>query len=164
MNIYLEIFGYIGTVLVILSMTMTSLIKLRILNMSGSLVSLIYAACVNTWPVAVLNACLLGINLVQTVRELRGKGDVTLLSLGAEDSTAQHLLEIWQKDIEKTFPNCNFEEMKKGEVHILYKGEAAIGFFAGLNGEKKEPADVLYLAPAHRTKAMKERALAMLAK
>ncbi len=71
MNIYLEIFGYIGTALVIVSMMMTSMLKLRIFNMCGALISMIYAIARNTWPVAVLNFCLLAINLVQTIRALR---------------------------------------------------------------------------------------------
>ena len=67
-KIFLEIFGYIGTGLVILSMTMTSVIKLRIINMCGGVISLIYAVLCNTWPVVVLNACLISINLYHTVR------------------------------------------------------------------------------------------------
>ena len=71
MDIYLEIFGYIGTALVILSMLMTSMLKLRIINMCGGLISLIYAIFRNTWPVAVMNFCLISINLFQTIREIR---------------------------------------------------------------------------------------------
>lgn len=67
-KIFLEIFGYIGTGLVILSMTMTSVIKLRIINMCGGVISLIYAVLCNTWPVVVLNACLISINLYHTIR------------------------------------------------------------------------------------------------
>lgn len=73
MDIYLEIFGYIGTAFVIISMMMNSMLKLRIFNMCGALISMIYAIARNTWPVAVLNFCLLAINLFQTVKELRHK-------------------------------------------------------------------------------------------
>ena len=39
--------------------------------MCGGLISLIYAVLCNTWPVVVLNACLICINFVQTVRYLK---------------------------------------------------------------------------------------------
>ena len=68
MNIYLEIFGYLGTALVIISMLMTDINKLRIINISGGVISLIYAICVNTMPVVVLNATLVTINTIQLVR------------------------------------------------------------------------------------------------
>ena len=70
MDIFWEIFGYIGTALVIISMTMTSLLKLRVINLCGGVISLIYAIVVNAWPVVVLNACLVGINGYKIVREV----------------------------------------------------------------------------------------------
>ena len=73
MNIYLEIFGYIGTALVLSSMLMTNINKLRILNMSGSAVSIIYAILVNTWPVVVLNSGMFLINLIQLIRVKKTK-------------------------------------------------------------------------------------------
>ena len=46
MRIVLEAVGYIGTALVVLSMTMTSVLRLRIVNIAGSAVSVFYAAAV----------------------------------------------------------------------------------------------------------------------
>lgn len=68
MNIYLEIFGYIGTALVLLSMMMTSVEKLRWFNLAGSVVSMIYAYFSGTFPVVFLNLGLSIINIVQLVR------------------------------------------------------------------------------------------------
>ncbi len=65
MNIYLEIFGYIGTALVIISMMMKSINKLRIFNISGAVISMIYSALVSAWPIVVMNACLIAINSYQ---------------------------------------------------------------------------------------------------
>ena len=160
--ILLEAFGYIGTALVIVSMMMTNLLTLRIINMCGGLISLIYAACVPTWPVVVLNACLISINFVQTIRQLRGKEDVTILSTEVSNPTVQYLMQLWQKDIEKNYPNYSFEATNEGKIHILYVGEAAVGFFTSWQEENNN--EVLYLAPAHRTAAMKKRTLALLEK
>ena len=68
MNIYLEIFGYIGTALVIISMMMTSVTKLRIFNIAGSIISMIYSFLVQAYPVVLLNACLAVINLFHLIR------------------------------------------------------------------------------------------------
>ena len=70
MNIYVEIFGYIGTALVIISMMMTSLTRLRILNISGALVSLVYALICSVYPVALLNGALSAINGIQMTKDL----------------------------------------------------------------------------------------------
>ena len=68
MDIFLEVFGYIGTALVLLSMTMTSIVPLRWLNLSGAVVSMLYAAARETWPVFVLNLCIILIHAVQLVK------------------------------------------------------------------------------------------------
>ena len=68
MNVYLEIFGYVGMALVLLSMMMTSFKWLRIVNMTGALVCAIYRILTNTWPTAMLNISLLLIQIVQLYR------------------------------------------------------------------------------------------------
>lgn len=68
MNVYLEIFGYVGMALVLVSMMMTSLKWLRILNMSGAVICAIYGVLTNTWPTAMLN---LGILIIQIIQLLR---------------------------------------------------------------------------------------------
>ena len=76
-NIALELFGYFGTALVLLSFLMRDIKWLRLINMSGGLVSLIYAVLTNTMPVVVLNASLIIINAIQfagiIVREQKEK-------------------------------------------------------------------------------------------
>lgn len=67
-NIFLEIFGYIGTVLVVVSMMMTSVTKLRIVNMCGSVISAIYAGICGTWPIVVMNVSLFLINGFHLIR------------------------------------------------------------------------------------------------
>ncbi len=70
---FMEIVGYIGTGLVIVSMLMTSLTRLRIFNMCGSFCSMLYAIAARAWPVVVLNAALLIIQIVQLIRLYRIK-------------------------------------------------------------------------------------------
>ena len=67
MNVYLEIFGYMGMALVLVSMMMTSVKWLRIINMSGAVICAIYGILTNTWPTAFLNIGLLIIQVVQLI-------------------------------------------------------------------------------------------------
>ncbi len=69
-TIFIEVFGYIGTALVIISMMMTSLLKLRVINISGGIISAIYSAYYGAWAVVVMNICLIIINIFQIAREL----------------------------------------------------------------------------------------------
>lgn len=68
-EILLEIFGYVGTALIVISMMMSSVKKLRILNMSGSVISVIYSALSDAWPIVVLNISLILINAFHLVKD-----------------------------------------------------------------------------------------------
>ena len=68
MNVYLEIFGYVGMALVLVSMMMNSLKWLRVLNMSGAVICATYGMLTDTWPTAMLNLGILIIQIVQLIR------------------------------------------------------------------------------------------------
>ena len=75
-NLFLELFGYLGTALVLLSFLMHDIKWLRAVNMAGGTISLIYAICVNTMPVVVLNGSLILINGIQLARILRREREI----------------------------------------------------------------------------------------
>ena len=83
----LELFGYLGTGLVLLSFLMQNIKWLRIFNMAGGLISLIYAIIKVTMPVVVLNASLIIINAVQLtliiIREKKKSSEVVSEGEGA---------------------------------------------------------------------------------
>ena len=68
MNYYLELFGYLGSLLIILSMMFTSINKLRIINIIGSIISLTYSIIIDAWPIVILNASLITINMYHLIR------------------------------------------------------------------------------------------------
>ncbi len=75
-DLFLELFGYLGTALVLISFLMHDIKWLRAVNMAGGTISLIYAICVNTMPVVVLNGSLILINGIQLARILRKEREI----------------------------------------------------------------------------------------
>ena len=75
MEIFIEILGYLGTALVIISMLMTSITRLRIINMCGGLVTLVYCIMIHSTPMLLMNAILIATNLVQLIRYYRARGN-----------------------------------------------------------------------------------------
>ena len=66
----LELFGYLGSFLVLISMLMTSVVRLRIINLIGSAVFAAYAILIRSYPTALLNGCLVLINLYHLLNHL----------------------------------------------------------------------------------------------
>lgn len=68
MDILLEVFGYLGMVLILFSMMMNKVENLRWLNLSGSIISMVYGALTHTWPTAILNFGLAVIHVVKLIQ------------------------------------------------------------------------------------------------
>ena len=60
---YFELLGYSASVLVAISLTMRSLTRLRVINLVGSLLFTIYGFIIGAYPVAVLNAFIVLVNI-----------------------------------------------------------------------------------------------------
>lgn len=150
MNIYLEIFGYIGTALVLLSMMMTSLVKLRWLNSAGSLISMIYAYCNNTWPVVLLNLGLLVINIVQLVRLYQVKVIFDHINLSPEDRSLHYFLSHYEKDIKMFFPEFIPEVTPDSIVYMVYRNADPVGVLIGSRQGKELTVTLDYATPQYR--------------
>lgn len=149
-NIYLEIFGYIGTALVIISMMMTSVLKLRIINMCGGVISLIYAVLTNTWPVAVLNACLVCINFVQTIRKLRKKDSLTFAKVSTSDGSFKYFLSYFENDIKKFL---NADDLSADDsAYLIFSANQTVGFIAGEKNGAEYKVKSYYAIPQNRNK------------
>lgn len=58
----LDIFGYIGTLIVAMSFISKDILKLRILNIIGALIITSYALIIKAYPVALLDGLIVLIN------------------------------------------------------------------------------------------------------
>lgn len=59
----IEWIGYLASVMIVISLTMTSIIKLRIVNTIGCILFVIYGMVVKAYPVAISNLTIIGINI-----------------------------------------------------------------------------------------------------
>lgn len=150
MNIWLELFGYLGTAFVLISMLMTSVVKLRIFNLTGSVISVIYAVLTGTWPVVVLNFCLTIINIGQLIRLRKTKVEFTYVQAGAQDKLLTHFLNVNQADIGKYFPGYAYEPQEDTQVHMVYDGMEAVGVMIGQRQGNTFVSDLDYVTPKYR--------------
>lgn len=59
----IEWVGYAASLFILISLTMTSIIKLRIINSIGCILFVIYGLNVHAYPVAISNALIILINI-----------------------------------------------------------------------------------------------------
>lgn len=131
MNIFLEIFGYVGTALVLLSMMMTSVVKLRLFNTVGSFISMIYAFLSGAWPVVFLNLGLIIINVWQLVKLNRTETVFECVKLGADDKSLGYFMNYHGSDITQHFPGYQITNGQNTEVYMVYTSGESVGVLIG---------------------------------
>ena len=100
----IEIYGYIGSALVVISMLMPSIIKLRVVNTVGSIISGSYALLIHSFPLALMNGCLIAINLYNLYKLLKTKQTYDLVEATSIDSYIGYFLNHYKQDIQTYFP------------------------------------------------------------
>lgn len=100
----IEIVGYIGSALVIISMLMTSVVKLRVINMTGSVIFGAYALCIRSYPTAAMQVALIIINIINLRKLLNTKKEYSVIKLTGTNSFVNHFIGQNEQDIKSIFP------------------------------------------------------------
>ncbi len=154
MNIYLEIFGYIGTAFVITSMMMSSVLKLRCLNTVGSVISMTYAILCNTWPVVILNFSLATINIYKLIASSRVKVAFRHITARPDDETVAYFLLNHRADIEKAFPEYTFGMEDETVAHLVYAGDEMASLLLGYMDGDVLRVTLDYASPKYRDRSI----------
>jgi len=67
----IDIFGYIGTVLILYSFTIENIYKLRLVNSIGSVFWIIYGIGISAGPTILVNSCVLCIHTYWFIKQKR---------------------------------------------------------------------------------------------
>ncbi len=148
----IELFGYLGSILVVVSMLMTSVMRLRIINTIGSIIFAIYALIIRSYPTAFMNFFLVGINIYQMIRlHKRSGGDYRFTEVGLDDRFLNFLLDFYKDDIAVYFPDFDELRCTADRAYIITLGSEAVGITIG---KKTGPVtlDLVldYSTPAYR--------------
>ncbi|OUQ19078.1 hypothetical protein B5E84_07260 [Lachnoclostridium sp. An14] len=152
MNLHLliELFGYLGSVLVVISMLMTSVMKLRIINTIGSTIFATYALIIHSYPTALMNFCLVLINLYN-MRKLSVNGQTyTTVELKPDDAFLQFFISHYREDILKYFPDFTGAG-SADRVFLTLCGDSPAGVSIGhYAGETAMHLSLDYSTPMYR--------------
>lgn len=147
----IELAGYLGSTLVVVSMLMSSVVKLRVINTVGSVISATYALIIHSYPLALMNICLIIINCYNLVKLLKTKQQYDLISAGTDDAFLSYFMTHYGEDIQNFFPETEAAFSAADTAYIV----CCDGTPAGLLLGKAKEAGALqitvdYSTPAYR--------------
>ncbi len=150
MDFVIELIGYLGSILVLISMLMSSVIKLRIINTVGSIIFTFYAFAIQTYPTAILNVILVGVNIYNIIKLLKSTKQYDLVEVKAEDSFTGYFIEHYKKDIGLYFPEFKKDASLYDTSYIVCCNADPAGILLGKkNGEEIE-ISLDYTTPMYR--------------
>ena len=127
----IEAFGYLGSLLVLVSMLMTSVVKLRIINTIGSVIFTIYAFIIKSYPTAFMNLCLVIINLRFLWKMSRTDKEYEIIKTDGNDALLNHLLDYYHDDIMKCFPGISYDTKKADQIYMVLCQGKPVGMTLG---------------------------------
>ena len=150
-EMWFEVIGYTGSLLILVSMLMTSVVKLRIINLIGSAVFTLYAILIHSYPTAFLNGCLVLINVIQLLRQRRAVGksyDVHPFEAG--EGFPAWFVGKYKEDILKFFPSFKPEDAENASGYAVFYDDQAAGLLLGMKEGETLRIVMDYATPAFR--------------
>lgn len=151
-KVLIELFGYLGSILVVISMLMTNVKRLRLLNMTGSVIFAIYALIIRSYPTAFMNFCLVAINVYRIYQLSRTEKHFDLIESDGSSGVIRYLLNHYHDDIAHFFPDLDPKNGIDCQTAYLVTCDATpAGLLLG-NRTAADTIDVLldYTTPAYR--------------
>lgn len=131
--VWLELIGWIGTVLVVVSLMQARVLRFRWMNLVGSLVATTYNLALGIWPFVAMNLAITVINVYWITRLTRERHDDSVyevLEVGPRDAYLQHVLRVHAADIAQSHPSFRAETGPDGDARsafLVQRGDETVG-------------------------------------
>jgi len=114
--------GWLGSALLVWSLLQSRILRLRTINLVGSLVLIAYNAVIQVWPMVGLNVVLAIVNLWFLVRLLATRHDANtyrVVEVGDGDDLLDHVLGLHAPDIARFNPGFQWQGRGSGQAAFL---------------------------------------------
>ena len=150
-KIIIEAIGYLGSALVLVSFLMVSVFKLRVVNSIGSIIFTVYAVIIHSYPTAVMNACLVMINVYYLIKMSKANDKVyDFVKAEVQDSIIKYVIDKNRADIEKCFPGIDLSLPGANCCYAVCHEGQPVGIMVGKKDGNKMDILLDYSLPAYR--------------
>ena len=107
MSTWLEVIGWVGSILVVLSLMQARVLRFRWMNLIGAVIATGYNAWVGVWPFAAMNAAISIIDvywLIRLYREAHDEAAYDVVEVASGDAYFQRVVAVHASDIARSQP------------------------------------------------------------
>lgn len=126
-----EIVGYIASLLIALSLMMSSILKLRVINLIGAIFFTAYGLLIRAYPVAAVNFFIILIDLYYLNQIRSAKEFFRLLEVQPDSEYLRYFLQFYAKDIQKFLPGFAFTPSGDQLIFFVLRNVIPAGLIIG---------------------------------
>lgn len=121
--------GYVGSALVVTSLAMRSILKLRLIGLAGALTFVVYGYLIGAWPIVWTNVVIVLIHL-HFLREIRKTDEYfKVLPVRTVSNYLRYFLDHFAKDIERAWPGFGYEPEEDTLTLFILRDLVPAGLF-----------------------------------
>ncbi len=134
---YIQIIGYAASVIIAISMTMSSIVKFRWVNLIGAISFLIYGLLFNSIPIVILNVFIILTDIYYLYRIYSKKELFTTLEIRSGNKYLLNFLKFHDKGIQKFFPGFKYKPELNTISFFVLRNMAVAGIFLAHKKDSK---------------------------
>jgi len=146
----IEWIGYIASALVLISLSLSSMVKLRTINLFGSAVFSFYGFAIGSLPVGIMNLIIFFSNFYY-LRELYFQKDkFEIIETDSNQEYIQRFLYHFGDDIKKIFPDFELQNNSSQIILMVMRNMNFAGLFIAKNTGEYIEVELDYVTPQYR--------------
>jgi len=127
----LELVGWVGSAVLVWSLLQTRILRLRVINLVGCVILIVYNGAAGVWPMLGLNVVLAVIN-IYFLRKLlstrHSDASYAVVEVDADDAYLRYLMARHAPDLATFYPGFDPLAPYGGEAYLVLRDEETVGY------------------------------------
>jgi len=147
----IELVGYAASVLVAVSLMMSGIFKLRVINLTGAIIFTVYGLVINAYPVVLVNGIICFVNIYYLYDIFKVKEYFKILEEEQNSEYLNYFLKFHASEIKKYIPSFSFARDKGTKVFFILRNSVSAGLIITKKGDDRSLfIELDYVIPGYR--------------
>lgn len=146
----IEWIGYVASTLVLISLSLSSILRLRIFNLFGAAVFSFYGFYIGSLPIGIMNLIIVFTNLYYLQKLYSQKDKFEIVESKSDQEYVLKFLNHFKKDIQKYSPDFNLNLNKNQIILMVMRNMNMAGIFVAKDDGDRLEVELDYVTPQYR--------------
>lgn len=146
----IEWIGYLASALVLVSLSLSSMLRLRIVNLLGSVVFVFYGFSIGSYPVGLMNLAIVFFNIHYLRKLVFTQEQFDIVETEFNEELVQKFIERHKSDIHGFFPHFSTKQSPNTVVLMILRDMSLAGLFVALKEGNRLNVELDYVSAPFR--------------